>query len=171
MALCLLSRRLHFLVFLKLLTSLQLAKAMISLVPVSDLLQLFSLTSQPTCQKPHFCKQLSYLYSTHFEHCISHVPRRPISKRNASFFESAGMFSYVQLALRFAASRLRILRHQIAARFDSLSSTSQLLVAHACGSSDVLHDQFLGIHTRSLTAAIRARLSGYFRSSTNRSLR
>jgi hypothetical protein len=165
MALCLLSRRLRFLVFRNLLSFLQPAKAMISLVFVSRLLQLSPSTPQPTRQKPRFCEQPSCLFSPNFEHSIAHVHWSLDKPINASLFEHPWKFSCVQLVFRSAASRVCILRHQIIARLDSLISASQSVAGHGCSQfPDIRLRHFLnfrqlsGIYPRLVPAAIRTTL-------------
>ena len=158
MALCLLSRGLLFLVFLNSLPVLQLAKAMISLVFVSRLLQLFPSTPQPTRQKPRLRGQRLYLsaLNEHLIHCV----RGPLGRLiNSSFFEHSWKFSYVRLALMSAASRIHILRRQIIRRLNSLISASQFAVVYGCSQfSSIWLRQFSNIHPCPLSAATRATL-------------
>lgn len=165
MALCLLSRRLRFLVFRNFISFLQPAKAMISLVFVSRLLQLSPSTPQPTRQKPRFRGQPSCLFSPNFEHSIAHVHGSLDKPINASFFEHPWKSSCVQLVFRSAASRVCILRHQIIARLDSLISASQFVAGHGCSQfPDIRLHQFVNlrqlssIHPCLLPAATRATL-------------
>ncbi len=92
MALCLLSRRLCFLVFRSLLSFLQLAKVLISLVFVLRLLQLSSSTSQPMRQKPRFRGQPSYLFSPNFERCTARVCGSLDKSINAKCLEHSSQF-------------------------------------------------------------------------------
>ena len=160
MALCLLSRRLLFLVFRSLLSFLQLAKALISLVFVSRLLQLSSLTSQPMRQKPCFRRQPLCLFPPNFERCTARVRGSLDKSINAKYFEHC-----VRLALRSAASRVYILRRQITAQLDSLISPSQFVARYGCSQFSGIRfrqllnlRQFSDIHSRLLPAAIRATL-------------
>ena len=132
MALCLLSRRLLFLVFRSSLPLLQLAKAMISLIFVSRLLQLSPSTPQPTRQKTRFCEQPWYLFSINVEHRIARIRGAHDEAVDASFVKHSWNCFCVRLALRFAASPVYILRRQITERLDSLSSASQFIAGHGC---------------------------------------
>src|SRR5580765_5735642 len=153
MALCLLSRGLHFLVFLNLLSSLLLAKAMISLTCVSRLLQLFSSTPQPTRLESLFRRQFSYLHSSNCAHCSSHLREACDKRINVSFFESTWSFSYVWPALRSAASRVGAVRRQITALLDSLISASYAPALVWCQLSDIRSCQPSGVHRWALSAA------------------
>lgn len=140
MAFCLLSRGMRSPAFLKPVTSLQLAKALISLGSASRWLQLRSATSQPTRQKFHSHEPLPRRSLVDFHHFIGHI-RWLIDKRiDAQPFTTASTLSQLRFAFRSVVSRFGLPLHRIT-EFNSFVVASQFIAHSQCELSDIRHQQ------------------------------